>query len=55
MSLIGGAIAQVFPAGYGSISPGSLASLTENIFVVLLKLSVFPMLLLAVIGRTYFL
>jgi lipopolysaccharide exporter len=56
MSLIGGAIAQVFfQRATEAYHQGSLASLTENIFVVLLKLSVFPMLLLAVIGEDLFL
>lgn len=56
MSLIGSAIAQVsFQRAAEAHHEGFLASLAENIFEVLLKLGVFPMLLLAVIGEDLFL
>jgi lipopolysaccharide exporter len=56
MSLIGGAIAQVFfQRASEAYLQGTLTQLVENIFAVLLKLSVLPMLLLAVVGEELFL
>jgi len=55
MSLIGGAIAQVFfQRASEAYRQGILAPLVENVFVVLLKLSVLPMLLLTVAGEELF-
>ena len=55
MSLIGGAIAQVFfQRASETYRQGTLAPLVENIFVILLKLSFLPMLLLAVAGKELF-
>lgn len=56
MSLIGGAIAQVFfQRASEAYHEGNLAPLAENVFKVLLTLSMFSMLLLAVIGEDLFL
>lgn len=56
MSLIGGAIAQVFfQRASEAYHQGTLTQPAENIFAVLLKLSVLPMLLLAVAGEELFL
>jgi len=56
MSLIGGAIAQVFfQRASEAYHQGTLTQLVENVFAVLLKLSVFPMLLLAITGEELFL
>jgi len=56
MSLIGGAIAQVFfQRASEAHYQGTLAPLVENTFLVLLKLSVLPMLLLTIIGEEIFL
>lgn len=55
MSLIGSAIAQVFfQRAAEAYHQGTLDSLAENIFKVLLKLSVLPMLLIAVAGKDMF-
>jgi len=56
MSLIGSAIAQVFfQRASEAYHQGTLTQLTENLFAVLLKLSVLPMLLLAIAGEELFL
>ncbi len=56
MSLIGSAISQVFfQRASVAIHQGTLASVTESIFEVLLKLGLFPMLLIAVAGENLFL
>lgn len=56
MSLIGGAIAQVFYQRASEADrDGNLAALAENVFHVLLTLSMFSMLLLAVVGKDLFL
>jgi lipopolysaccharide exporter len=56
MNLIGGAIAQVFFQRAAEVyHHGSLVSITENVFEMLLKLSVFPMLVIAVAGQDLFL
>jgi O-antigen/teichoic acid export membrane protein len=55
MSLIGTAISQVFfQRASVAIHQGSLASVTESIFEVLLLLGLFPMLLIAVAGENLF-
>jgi len=55
MSLIGGAIAQVFfQRASEAYHQGTLGSLVETIFVLLLKLSVLPVLLIAVAGEEVF-
>jgi len=55
MSLIGGAIAQVFfQRASEAYHDGTLEPLVENIFVLLLKLSVLPILLIAVAGEELF-
>jgi len=56
MSLIGGAIAQVFfQRASEAYHDGSLAQLAETVFGVLLTLSMFPLLLIAVVGEDLFL
>lgn len=56
MSLIGSAIAQVFfQRASEADRDGNLATLAENVFNVLLTLSTFSMLLIAIVGEDLFL
>ena len=56
MNLVGGAIGQVFfQRASVAYNDGNLAPLVETVFDVLLTLSLFPMLLLAVAGEDLFL
>ena len=55
MDLIGGAIQQVFfQRASNAERDGDLASLTESVFTVLLRIGLFPMLTLSLIGEELF-
>lgn len=55
MSLIGGAIAQVFfQRAVAAKSEGKLDSLVESVFNVLVKIGLFPMIILLIIGEDLF-
>jgi O-antigen/teichoic acid export membrane protein len=56
MNLIGGSIAQVFfQRAANAKHNGNLSMLVENIFWILLKISMFPLLLLVIVGKDIFL
>lgn len=55
MSFIGGAIAQVFYQRASMVkNDGQLGPLVENIFTILVKLGIFPMIVLLLIGKDLF-
>lgn len=55
MSLIGGAIAQVFyQRAAAEKSEGNLGSLVENVFKVLVKIGLFPIVILLFVGKDLF-